>query len=187
MAELLHNPAKMAKAKQELAEKFGSGVVTIGEQEAMQLPYLNAVIKETMRLHVIAPLLLPHRAEKEVEICGFTIPKHTLVLVNAWAISRDTAYWENPTKFEPERFLSTDFDFRGNQLSFIPFSAGRRICPGISLGVRMLNLLLANLLHNFDWKLPNGMEAQDMDMKDNSGITLQKADPLVAIAVKATV
>lgn len=98
-----------------------------------------------------------------------------------------TAYWENPTKFEPERFLITDFDFRGNQLSFIPFSAGRRICPGISLGVRMLNLLLANLLHNFDWKLPNGMEAQDMDMKDNFGVTLQKADPLVAIAVKATV
>lgn len=90
MAELLHNPAKMAKAKQELTEKFGSGVVTIGEQEAMQLPYLNAVIKETMRLHVIAPLLLPHRAEKEVEICGFTIPKHTQVLVNAWAISRDS-------------------------------------------------------------------------------------------------
>lgn len=93
----------------------------------------------------------------------------------------------SPTEFEPERFVSSDFDFRGNQSSFIPFGAGPRICPGVSLGVRMMNLLLATLLHNFDWKLPNGMAAQDMDMKDNFGVTLQKADPLVAIAVKATV
>lgn len=91
MAELLHNPAKMAKANLELAEKFAPGV-PIQEQDVMQLPHLNAVIKETTRLHPVAPLLLPHRAEKEVEIRGFTIPKHTQALVNTWSISRDTTY-----------------------------------------------------------------------------------------------
>lgn len=94
---------------------------------------------------------------------------------------------EKPTKFEPERFLNSDFDFRGKQLSFIPFGAGRRICPGLSLGFRTVSLSSATLLHNFDWKLPNGLAAQDMDMKDNFGVTLQKADPLVAIGMKATI
>ena len=183
MAELLHNPDKMAKAKQELNQKIGSGS-SVKEQDILQLPYLDAVIKETMRLHPTAPLLLPHRAETDVELCGYIIPKHAQVFVNTWSITRDTAYWKEPTIFRPERFLNSDIDFRGRDLSFIPFGAGRRICPGVSLGVRMVNLLLATLIHNFDWKLPSGMETKDMDMKDKFGITLQKAEPLAAIPAR---
>ncbi|KAK6130148.1 hypothetical protein DH2020_036110 [Rehmannia glutinosa] len=155
MSELLHNPTILSKTKQELSAKITPGK-TVQEQDILGLPYLTAVIKETMRLHPIAPFLLPRRAEEDVEICGYTIPKHTQVLINTW----------------------------GRDLSFIPFSAGRRICPGLNLAVRMVSLILATLVHDFDWTLPNGMAPEEMDMTDRFGVVLQKAEPLVAVPMK---
>ncbi|XP_027080660.1 geraniol 8-hydroxylase-like [Coffea arabica] len=184
MTELLHNPEKMAKVKQELVEKIGSGF-SVKEADILQLPYLDAVLKETMRLHPAAPLIT-HSAMTDVQLCGFVIPKHTQVMVNAWSITRDAAYWKDPTIFLPERFLNSDLDFRGRDLSFIPFGAGRRICPGLPLAVRIVKLLLATLVHNFDWKLPNGMEPKDMDMRDKFGLTLEKAKPLAAIPMRVS-
>ena len=184
MAELLHNPEKMAKVKQENVEKVGSGF-SVKEADIMQLHYLDAVLKETMRLHPTTPLLI-HSAETDVQLCGFVIPKHTQVMVNAWSITRDAAYWKDPTIFLPERFLNSDLDFRGRDLYFIPFGAGRRICPGLPLAVRIVKLLLATLVHNFDWKLPNGMEPKDMDMRDKFGLTLEKAKPLAAIPMRVS-
>ncbi|CDP04819.1 unnamed protein product [Coffea canephora] len=143
----------------------------------------DAVMKETRRLHPAAPFLL-HCAETDAEVCGYIIPKHTQLLVNVWSITKDPAYWKEPTKFQPERFLDTGIDFRGRDLSFIPFGAGRRICPGMPLAARMVKLLLATLVHNFDWKLPNGMEPKDLDMKDEFGLTAAKAEPLAAIPVR---
>lgn len=182
MAELFHNPPIMVKARKELIETMGSGQ-PIKEQDLLKLPYLQSVIKETMRLHPIAPLLLPHRAETDVQVCGYKIPKHTQVLVNVWAVFHDPINWSDPDQFIPERFMDSDKDFRGKDFSFIPFGAGRRICPGLSLGVRMVSLLLANLVHHFNWKLPDGTAPEEMDMRDKFGITLQKAIPLVGIAV----
>ncbi|KAJ7944834.1 Cytochrome P450 [Quillaja saponaria] len=157
------------------------------EKDILSLPYLQSVLKETMRLHTTAPFLLPHRAEKDVQVCGYTIRKHSQVFVNAWAIARDQMYWDKPTEFIPERFMgSFQVDFRGTNFSFIPFGSGRRICPGMSLAVRMLSLTLASLIHHFDWKLPDGMAPQDLDMGDKFGITLQKAIPLVAIPLATT-
>lgn len=180
MTELLRHPNIMAKLKQELADTIGSGH-TIKEKDIPHLPYLDAVLKETMRLHPIAPFIR-HWAETDVEVFGYTIPKHTQVMVNAWAIAQDPAYWEKPTQFMPERFLSSpELDFRGTNFSFMPFSTGRRTCPGLTLAVRMMNLLLGSLLYHFDWKLPDGMAPEDIDMKDRFGFTLQKAIPLVAI------
>ncbi|KAL0318092.1 UNVERIFIED_CONTAM: Geraniol 8-hydroxylase [Sesamum calycinum] len=122
-----------------------------------------------MRMHQTSPLLLPHRAEQDVEIQGYTIPKHTRIWVNSWSISRDATYWEKPTCFMPERFLNSDIDFRGNDFRFTPFSAGRRICPGLNLAVRMVALIVVNLVKTFDWKLPNGMAPEDMDMTEKFG------------------
>ncbi|KAK6130116.1 hypothetical protein DH2020_036132 [Rehmannia glutinosa] len=184
MSELLHNPTILSKAKQKLSLKITPGK-TVQEQDILGLPYLTAVIKETMRLHPIAPFLLPRRAEEDVEICGYTIPKHTQVLINTWSITRDTTHWEDPTVFKPERFLNSEIlDFRGRDLSFIPFSAGRRICPGLNLAVRMVSLILATLVHDFDWTLPNGMAPEEMDMTDKFGVVLHKAEPLVAVPMK---
>ncbi|KAH7514056.1 hypothetical protein FEM48_Zijuj11G0048000 [Ziziphus jujuba var. spinosa] len=168
---------------QELAETIGQGQ-SMEEKYISKLPYLQAVLKETLRLHPAAPLLLPHQAQMDVEVCGYNIPKGTQVFVNSWAISRDPMYWpDRPTEFVPERFLVSNVEFRGTDLSYTPFGAGRRICPGLSLAVRMLSMSLGSLVHRFDWKLPNGMEPEDIDMDDKFGITLQKAIPLIAIPV----
>ncbi|XP_011071509.1 geraniol 8-hydroxylase-like [Sesamum indicum] len=185
MAELLHNPTILSKTKQELSEIITPGGI-VQEQDIARLPYLTAVIKETMRMHQTSPLLLPHQAEQDVEIQGYTIPKHTRIWVNAWSISRDATYWEKPTCFMPERFLNVDIDFRGNDFRFTPFSAGRRICPGMNLAVRIVALIVVNLVKTFDWKLPNGMAPEDMDMTEKFGVTLRKAEPLVAIPVRIT-
>nr|AYM55665.1 cytochrome p450 [Croton stellatopilosus] len=180
MTELIRNPKIMEKAKQELVETIGKGKI-LQEKDTIQLPYLQSIIKETMRLHTTAPLLLPHMAQMDVEICGYTIPKHTQVIVNAWALARDPTYWDNPTEFIPERFMNSGIDFRGTNFYFVPFSSGRRICPGVALGIRIMCLELASLIYHFDWELPNGMAINEMDMGDKFGTTLQKATPLIAI------
>ncbi|KAL3619367.1 hypothetical protein CASFOL_036937 [Castilleja foliolosa] len=181
MSELLRNPTIFSKLKQELYDKIVPGE-TVEEKDIPRLTYLTAVIKETMRLHPATPLLLPHRAEQEAEIEGYTIPKHTRVWVNFWSISRDPAYWDKPTCFIPERFVNSDIGFRGGRdFSFTPFGAGRRICPGLNLAVRMVSLIVATLVQEFEWKLPDGMVPEDMDMTDQFGVSLRKAVPLSAI------
>ncbi|KAF3448445.1 hypothetical protein FNV43_RR09158 [Rhamnella rubrinervis] len=181
MTELLRHPKVMDKLKQELADTISLGQ-SIEEKDIPRLPYLQAVLKESLRLHPAAPLLLPHQAQMDVQVCGYTIPKGTHLVVNSWCISRDPVNWpDRPTEFIPERFLDSKLDFRGTNLCFTPFGSGRRICPGLSLSVRMLSLSLGNLVHHFDWKLPDGMAPEDIDIGDKFGITLQKAIPLVAI------
>lgn len=181
MTELIRHPKLMNKLKQELSEIVGFGR-NIEERDIPRLPYLQAVLKETLRLHPAAPFLVPHSAQTDVKVCGYTIPKDTVLIVNAWAISRDTNYWpDRPTEFIPERFLDSNVDFRGTNLCFTPFGSGRRICPGLNLGVRMLRMALGSLVHNFEWQLPDGMKPHDIDMADKFGITLQKAVPLLAM------
>ncbi|RVX01095.1 Geraniol 8-hydroxylase [Vitis vinifera] len=161
MAELLCNPEKMAKAQKEIRGVLGNeGIVQ--ESDISKFPYLQSIVKETFRLHPPAPLLVPHKAETDVEICGFTIPKNSQVLVNAWAIGRDPSTWPNPNAFMPER----------------------RICPGMPLAHRMVHLMLASLLYSHAWKLEDCMKPENMDMSEKFGLTLQKAQPLRAIPIK---
>jgi cytochrome P450 len=126
------------------------------------LPYLKAVVKETMRLQPTAPLLLPRETTKECYLGGYEIPAKTLVYVSAWAVGRDPT-WENPYEFNPDRFLGSSIDLKGNDFELIPFGAGRRICPGIFIALATVELSLANLLHKFDWEMPSGVEDIDMD------------------------
>ncbi|KAF2912738.1 hypothetical protein DAI22_10g035000 [Oryza sativa Japonica Group] len=150
MAELLQNPISMAKLCDELRRVVGSRR-RIEESEIGQLPYLQAVIKETFRLHSPAPLLLPRQATRTIQIMGYTIPKGTRVLINVWAMGRDEDIWPEAGKFIPERFLERTIDYKGGDLELIPFGAGRRICPGMPLAVRMVHVLLASLLIHFKW------------------------------------
>ncbi|KAM3687147.1 hypothetical protein ACB098_10G056200 [Castanea mollissima] len=163
MAELLHNPETLSKAREELEQTIGKGN-PIEESDIPKLPYLQAIVKETFRLHPTVPLLLPHKAEADVEISGFTVPKGAQVLVNAWAIGRDPSIWDNPDSFMPERFLGSETDFRGRSFELIPFGSGRRICPGLPLAIRMVHLMLGSLVHSFDWKLEDGVTPQNMNM-----------------------
>ncbi|KAJ9564022.1 hypothetical protein OSB04_009182 [Centaurea solstitialis] len=184
MAELVHNPEKMVKARLELEEALPKDAMIIEESDISKLPYLGAVIKETFRLHPPAPLLLPHKALSDVEIGGFVVPKDAQILCNVWAIGRDPTVWSNPHEFMPERFLDVDIDYRGRDFELIPFGSGRRICPGLPLAHRMLYLMLASLIRKFDWELEGGTRLEDMDMSERFGITLHKDVPLVAIPVE---
>nr|D1MI46.1 RecName: Full=Geraniol 8-hydroxylase; AltName: Full=Cytochrome P450 76B10; AltName: Full=Geraniol 10-hydroxylase; Short=SmG10H [Swertia mussotii]ACZ48680.1 geraniol 10-hydroxylase [Swertia mussotii] len=181
MSEMLKNPEKMKAAQAELAQVIGKGKA-VEEADLARLPYLRCAIKETLRIHPPVPLLIPRRTEQEVEVCGYTVPKNSQVLVNVWAISRDDAIWKDPLSFKPERFLESELEMRGKDFELIPFGAGRRICPGLPLAVRMVPVMLGSLLNSFDWKLEGGIAPKDLDMEEKFGITLQKAHPLRAVA-----
>ncbi|KAG5152917.1 hypothetical protein JHK84_029389 [Glycine max] len=183
MTELVRHPHVMSKAKQEL-EQITSKGNPIEEGDIGKLPYLQAIVKETLRLYPPVPFLLPRKADRDVDIGGYTIPKDAKVLVNMWTICRDPTLWDNPTMFSPDRFLGSDIDVKGRNFELAPYGAGRRICPGLSLANRMLLLMLGSLINSFDWKLGHDIETQDMDMDDKFGITLQKAQPLRIVPLK---
>uniref|UniRef100_A0A0E0LTV1 Cytochrome P450 n=1 Tax=Oryza punctata TaxID=4537 RepID=A0A0E0LTV1_ORYPU len=182
MTELLRNPLSMAKLCDELRRLVGSRR-RIEECDIGQLPYLQAVIKETFRLHSPVPLLLPRQATRTIQIMGYTIPKGTRVLINVWAMGRDENIWSEAGKFMPERFLERTIDYKGGDLELIPFGAGRRICPGMPLAIRMVHILLASLLIHFKWRLPAEVEENSIDMTEKFGVTLAKANHLCAMAI----
>lgn len=152
----------------------------VEENHLSKLPYLYAVMKEVLRLHPAVPLLVPHCPSKTCIVGGYTIPKGTRVLINAWAIHRDPSIWVNPLEFIPERFMDSNYklDFTGNDFRYFPFGSGRRICAGIAMAERMFLLSLAALVHSFDWKLPEG---EKLDLSEKFGIVLKKKIPLVAV------
>ncbi|CAN1174485.1 Geraniol 8-hydroxylase [Linum perenne] len=133
MVEMLRNRVTLAKAKEELDRIIGKGN-HLQESDILQLPYLQAIIKETFRLHPASPLMIPRIAKADLEICGYTVPKGAAILINLWAIGKDHNIWDNPTSFMPERFIGSKIDVRGSSFELIPFGGGRRICPGLSLG-----------------------------------------------------
>ncbi|XP_050289096.1 cytochrome P450 76T24-like isoform X4 [Quercus robur] len=184
MAVLLHNPIKMAKARDELDEVLGKGG-HVQESDISKFHYLQAIVKETFRLHPPVPFLIPHKAETNIEICGFIVPKNAQTLINVWAMGRDSSIWQNPNLFMPERFLEQDIDFKGRDFELIPFGAGRRICPGLPLANRMVHLMLASLVYYSAWKLPDEMRPEHMDMGETFGLTLHREVPLRAIPIKS--
>ncbi|KAK7268394.1 hypothetical protein RIF29_21092 [Crotalaria pallida] len=182
LTELVLNPEIMLKVKKELEEIIGKAK-PVEESDIAKLPYLQAIIKETFRLHPPVPLLLPRKAERDVEICGYTIPKDAQVMVNVWTIGRDPTLWDNPNLFSPERFIGSEIDIKGRHFELAPFGAGRRICPAMMLAIRMLLMMLGSLINSFDWKLEDGMKLEDVNMDEKFGITLQKAQPLRLVPV----
>jgi cytochrome P450 len=182
MAELLHNPEALSRAKLELQQVIGKGKL-VKESDIPQLPYLQAIVKETLRLHPPVPLLLPRKAGADVEIYGYIIPKDAQVLVNAWAIGRDKSSWDNAESFMPERFLGKEIDVKGRNFELLPFGGGRRTCPGLLLALRMLHLMLGSLIQAFDWELEDGVKPEDLNMEDKFGITMQRAHPLRAVPI----
>ncbi|XP_023759755.1 cytochrome P450 76T24 isoform X1 [Lactuca sativa] len=184
MAELIHNPEKMETARSEIIKLMQNNKGNIQEMHISQLPYLQAIIKETLRLHPPVPFLIPHQALHDVEVQGFIVPKNAQIICNIWAMGRDHNIWPNPKKFMPERFLKVKIDYKGQDYEFIPFGAGRRICPGLNIAHRMLHIMLGSLIHKFEWKLEGNIRAQDMDMEEKFGLTLPRKVPLMAIPIK---
>ncbi|KAJ7963657.1 Cytochrome P450 [Quillaja saponaria] len=182
MSEILKNPIVMEEAQAEVRRVFDKKGY-VDEADFDQLKYLKAVVKETLRLHPPLPLILPRESSERCEINGYEIPAKTRVIINAWAIGRDSNYWTEAEKFKPERFLDNPIDYKGTDFGYIPFGAGRRICPGMTFGMANVELPLAKLLYHFDWKLPNGMKPEDFDMSESeaAGLTLRRKDDLCLI------
>ncbi|KAG8042789.1 hypothetical protein GUJ93_ZPchr0320g33490 [Zizania palustris] len=183
MAELMRNPRVMHKAQAEVRREL-AGHDKVTEASLSNLPYLRLVIKETLRLHPPAPLLLPRKCGSQCQILGFDIPEGAMVIVNAWEIGRDPAHWHKPDEFMPERFQHSEArDFKGADFEFIPFGAGRRICPGMAFGLAHVELALAALLYHFDWELPGAMAVEDLDMTRIFGVTTQRRSDLLLLAL----
>ncbi|XP_024984801.1 (S)-N-methylcoclaurine 3'-hydroxylase isozyme 1-like [Cynara cardunculus var. scolymus] len=180
MAVIMQNHNIMARVQEELTQIVGKNNI-VEESHISKLKYLDATIKETLRLHPVFSLI-PRSSSQTCIIGGYTIPKGCILVLNAWGIHRDPRYWHNPLDFNPERFLDHDgtdkYDFKGNNLKFIPFGSGRRLCPGVPLAEKMQMYILASLLHSFDWSLPEG---ENHDLSHTFGIMLKKRNPLMAI------
>ncbi|XP_010530342.1 PREDICTED: cytochrome P450 83A1-like [Tarenaya hassleriana] len=184
MTYLQKYPEVMKKAQAEIRNLVGDrGYVT--EDDLQNLTYFKALVKETLRIEPVIPLLVNRVAIEDTKVAGYDIPAGTTVNVNVWGVSRDEKAWgANPDEFRPERFFEKDIDFKGTDFELIPFGSGRRMCPGMRLGVAMLELPYANLLYKFDFNLPPGMKPDDINMDVMTGVAMHKAVHLRLVAKK---
>ncbi|KAL0289355.1 UNVERIFIED_CONTAM: Trimethyltridecatetraene synthase [Sesamum calycinum] len=178
--EILRHPQTIEKAKEELDRVIGRDR-WVEEKDHSQLPYIDAIIMESMRLHPIATLLAPHYAMEDCKVAGYDIAKGTAVLINTWSLGRDPNSWDSPFEFLPERFLDKDIDIMGSNFSILPFGSGRRRCPGYALGLKVIRTTLANLLHGFELKLVGGMKPEDVSVEEVYGLTTHPKEPLTII------
>ncbi|XP_057974092.1 cytochrome P450 CYP82D47-like [Malania oleifera] len=173
---LLNNPHTLKRAQQELDAQ-------VGRQQQLQgthikhLVYIQAIIKETMRLYPAAPLGIPHESIQNCTIGGHPVPAGTRLVVNLWKVHRDPQVWPDPDEFRPERFLTThqDVDVKGQNFELIPFSSGRRMCPGVSFALQVMHFTLANLLHEFEIAT---LDDKPIHMGECFGLTVAKTTPL---------
>ncbi|XP_019180703.1 PREDICTED: cytochrome P450 82A4-like [Ipomoea nil] len=179
---ILNNYDVLRMIQDELDTKIGKHSAIIDESDVNQLIYLQAVVKETLRLYPPGPLALPHEAIEDCTINGYHVQKGTRVIPNLAKIHRDPKVWVNPNEFRSERFLTThkDIDVKGNHFEIIPFGSGRRMCPGITLGLQMVHLILACLIQSFDMQRPS---IEPIDMAQSPGLTSPKATPLHVLLI----
>ncbi|XP_058754463.1 trimethyltridecatetraene synthase-like [Vicia villosa] len=180
ISELIRKPEIFKKAIEELDRVIGKDR-WVEEKDMANLPYVYAIVKETMRLHPVSPMLIPREAREDCNIDGYDIPKGCLILVNTWTIARDSSVWDNPYEFMPERFHGKDIDVKGHDFELLPFGAGRRMCPGYSLGLKVIQSSLANLLHGFNWKLSGDVRKEGLNMDEIFGLSTPKKIPLEVV------
>ena len=182
MAELVLHQEVQTKLRAEIVSAVGNNGLT--DTDVAKLPYLQAVVKETLRVHPPSPLLSWARlSTSDVQLSnGMLIPAHTTAMVNMWAITHDHHVWEDPHVFKPERFMErdgADVNVRGSDLRLAPFGAGRRVCPGKNLGLVTVTLWLAKLVHHFEW----GAGANAVCLTEVLKLSCEMNHPLSAVAV----
>lgn len=181
IAELLHYPHYMKRAQDELDAVVGKDRL-VDEQDIKNMPFVQACVKELFRLHPAAPLGIPHFNLEATNLAGYDIPARTTVMINLWSIGRDPAHWSNPLEFNPDRFLNTDITMMGRDFQLIPFSVGRRQCPGAQLGLAVVQLSVASLIHAFDWSTYN-QKPEEIDMREKPGLVTPRMTDLIVKAV----
>jgi cytochrome P450 family 93 subfamily A len=182
LAELINHPDILEKLVAEIDTVVGEDRL-VDEADIPQLPYLQAVIKETLRLHPTGPLIA-RRCTEACTVDSYSVPAGMTVFINVWALGRDPESWTTPLDFYPERFLNEDeadsVDVRGQHYQMLPFGTGRRMCPGATLGMLVVQSTLAAMVQCFGWKLSGGGM---VDMAEGPGMTLTRAKPLVCMPV----
>ncbi|ONK64790.1 uncharacterized protein A4U43_C07F29950 [Asparagus officinalis] len=173
MSILLNNPDELHKAQAEI-DQHTNNKNMLQESDLPNLPYLNQIVTETLRLYPVGPLLVPHESRTHCTIGGYDVDPGTMLLVNAYAIQRDPTVWDEPDKFMPERFEDAKVD----EGKLFPFGIGRRRCPGEGLARRVVGLVLGSLIQCFEWERV-GMEK--VDMSEGSGLTMPRAVALEAM------
>ncbi|KAJ0025969.1 hypothetical protein Pint_08881 [Pistacia integerrima] len=176
VALLLNNRHVLEKAQNELDTHVGRERL-VQESDMRNLVYFQSILKETLRLYPAAPLSVPHESLEDCSIGGYHVPARTRLFVNLSKLHRDPKVWCNPCEFQPERFLTThkDCDVRGQNFELLPFGSGRRVCPGISFALQVMQLTLAHLLQGFEFATPGN---EPIDMVEGIGLTNLKATPL---------
>lgn len=181
ISQLLKKPELFEKATEELDRVIGRNR-WVEEKDLPNLPYIQAIVKETMRLHPVAPMLVPRESLEDCKVDGYDIVKGTRILVSVWTIGRDPKLWDLPEEFMPERFIGKEIDIKGHDFELLPYGSGRRMCPGYALGQKVIESSLANLLHGFNWKLPGSMTVEDLNMEEIFGLSTPKKIPLITVA-----
>ncbi|XP_074295145.1 trans-cinnamate 4-monooxygenase [Silene latifolia] len=166
IAELVNHPEIQRKLREEMDSVLGKGH-QITEPDTHKLPYLQAVIKETLRLRMAIPLLVPHMNLHDAKLNGYDIPAESKILVNAWWLANNPAHWKNPEEFRPERFMEEEskVEANGNDFRYLPFGVGRRSCPGIILALPILGITIGRLVQNFELLPPPGTSKLDTSEK----------------------
>ncbi|KAH6814470.1 cinnamate-4-hydroxylase [Perilla frutescens var. frutescens] len=167
IAELINHPEIQDKVRAEIDAVLGPKQVS--EADTLKLPYLQAVIKETLRYRMVVPCLLPHMNIDQAKLGGYDIPSESRVFVNAWWLANNPAHWTKPEEFRPERFLEEEskVETTGNDLKYVPFGVGRRSCPGIVIAMPVLGITLGRLVQNFELLPPPGQSK--VDTAENCG------------------
>lgn len=187
LAELLNHPEALKKLQGEIDNIVGLNRL-VEESDVPNLPYLHAVIKETLRLHPSLPLVF-RKCREDCKINGFPIAKNSRVVVNLYAINRDPNAWENAAEFVPERFLINTInaighddpeDMKGQNFSYVPFGGGRRGCPRAGLATSVLHVTLAGVIQCFDWKIKG---ADKVNMEEGAGFSAAMVHPLVCYPI----
>ena len=176
IALLLNNHPVLKKVQDELDVQVGRERI-VNESDISKLVYLQAIVKETLRLYPAGRLAGPCEFTENCIIGGYHVPKGTRLIMNVWKIQTDPRIWSDPLEFKPERFLTThkNVDVRGQNFELLPFGSGRRVCPGISFALQMVHLALASFLHMYDISIPSDAK---VDMTETVGLTNNKATPL---------
>jgi len=184
MSELILNPHLIKQAQEELDVVVGVDRL-VQDSDIPKLPYLRAIVKETFRLHPPAPFSVPRESTQPSQVMGYNLPAQTILIFNLFAIHRDPDVYENPNMFNPDRFMKhpeVDHTAMYNYYQLMPFGAGRRMCPGYQLGDMLVHLMVANLLHSFDWGLPKGENVESFDMSEVMSLVVSRKNPLYLVA-----
>ncbi|XP_076921385.1 parthenolide synthase-like [Bidens hawaiensis] len=183
-SEIVKNERVMKKLQSEIRNCAGR-IEKIEELNTTKMTYLKMVVKETLRLHTPAPLLIPHESLSHTQIAGYDVFPGTGVIINDWGIARDPSNWgENAGEFYPERFENVEGHLGPDRFEMILFGGGRRSCIAMNTAPANVEFVVGNLLYWFDWELPKGMKCEDLNMENHGTIVLGKKVPLCLVPKK---